>query len=320
MTAPARRGRAALAGALALVALGVGLYAAVAGRPSAPPPPPQVPVVPPPAPLPAPPPAPASPAELKVTGLRGQVERSGGAGDWRPLGLGDVLGRDEQVRTGPRSAADLAAGDRARLTVGERTEIAVRELTAAVHRYRLTRGLVTADYQPDGARQVRIEGVAEGGPVAEASAARFHVSASGLSFAVAADTGGVSLSSAAGAVALQAGQASRVAAGQAPSSPMAIPTAVLLKVAEASRIGADRRCRATTGQADPSALVTVDGEEVPVGPDGRFPIHAARPGRGAVVVRVVLPGGRTADQTLRCREDAEAPIDELRMRWKRGAP
>jgi len=306
----AARSRRGLALGAALLGL-AGLAAWLLGPCTPAPPPPAPPPV---AQAPAPPPprAPA-PAELKVTGVRGTVERGGPGGSWRPLAAGETVHADEQIRTGPKAGADLAAGQAATVSVGERTQLAVRELTEEVHRYGLTEGLMNADYRGGGLR-LRIEGAGERAPVLEARAARVHVSASGLAFAVATETGGVSLTSAGTSVTLGAGEATRARAGEAPDQPRAIPTSVLLKVAEAGRAG--RGCLDTFGEADPTAMVTVDGAEVPVGPDGRFPLRVPQPGRGPVAVRAVLPDGRVSERRIPCRADPGAHIEDLRVRWK----
>jgi hypothetical protein len=254
--------------------------------------------------------------ELLVTGATGQVERGDLGGNWRPLSIGDQLRPDEQVRTGAGSGAELAAGERSRLSVGERTQLALLELTDAVHHFQLARGVVGVDYRPDADRVVRIGGASERAPVAESHAARFHVVAGDLYFAVATESGGVTLTAGGRTVSVLAGQYSQVGSGGLPVAPADLPTAVLLKVAEASRLGPTGRCLDTVGRADPAARVTVDDAEVPVGADGRFPIRVPRSEREAVTVRAVLPDGRVALRTLRCREDPEARIRDLRMRWE----
>jgi len=252
--------------------------------------------------------------------VTGAVGSAGPDGTWRPLSAGEVLRSDDSVRTGPGASAELAAGGTSRLTIGERTQLAVRELTAPVHRFRLARGLVRVDYQPDGDRVVRIED-ASGGAVAEARGARFHVAANGLAFAVASQTGTVSLSAAGSTVALGGGEEALSSGGAAPSPPRPIPTDLLLKIAQASRVGPAGRCLDTTGRCEPGSLVTVDGEMVEVAADGSFPIRVARrTGRSGVEVRVVAPDGRLTGRTVPCRAGPDAPIRDLRVRWKNGGP
>jgi hypothetical protein len=147
------------------------------------------------------------------------------------------------------------------------------------------------------------------------------VAAGHLSFAVATETGGVTLTAAGNTVPVPPGRTAHARAGGPPSVPTEIPTALLLKVAEASRVGPPSpatHCPDSIGRADPGAFVTVDDAEVAVGADGRFPVRGPRSEGEVVVVRAVLPDGRTAVRTLRCRKDSEAEIHDLRMRWKDG--
>ena len=304
-----------------LAAAAIALAAAAGGalwalRPAPPPPPPSA--APTAAPSPAPEPAP-SPA-LLVMAVTGTVDAGGPDGRWRPLAAGEVLRADGLVRTGPGASAELAAGTASRLAIGERTQLGVRELSAAVHRFKLTRGLIKVDYEPDGDRVVRIE-EAGGGAVAEARAASFHVAASGLAFAVASRTGTVSLSAAGRTVAVGAGEAALSAAGAAPSAPRPIPTDLLLKVAEASRVGPASHCLDSSGRSEPGALVTVDGEPVEVDVDGTFPLRVPRrPGLAQVEVRAVSPDGRVVSRTVPCRAEPGADIHDLRVRWKNAGP
>jgi len=303
-------------------ALGLCLLAAVASwgwRRGAPPAPAQAPLAPQVAAAPAPASPPPAPAELQVEQVLGAVDTGGALGPWRPVAPGDHLRADDQLRTGPGASAELSAGPASRLVVGERTQLGVRELGAAVHRFRLTRGLVKVDYQPDGDRLVRIE-AASGAAVAEARAARFHVAANGLAFAVASQTGAVTLSSSGSSVTLAQGEQALAEPGRPPSAPRPIPTDILLKVAAASRLGTAGGCLDTTGQAEPGALVTVDGEPVEVGQAGRFPVRVARRSAAGATVQVTSPDGRVATRTVACTALPDAQIRELKVRWKRGQP
>ena len=298
----ARPGRPRRRRASPLAALAAWLLGPCAAPP--PPPPPRPPRSRPAAPPRRPPPA---PVELTVTGVRGTVERGGPGGAWRPLAAGDTAPRrTSRSAPAPRRAPTSPPATGGRLTIGERTQLAVRELTDQVHRYGLTEGLVNADYtgrRPVPAHRGR---AASGRPVIEARAARVHVSASGLAFAVATETGGVSLTSAGASVTLGAGEAARARTGEAPDPPRAIPTSVLLKVAEASRAG--RGCLDTTGEADPTA--SGDGGRRGGAGRARRPLPAPRAaGRaaGPVAVRAVLPDGRVTERRIPCRDRPRRP-------------
>src|SRR5207248_625641 len=76
---------------------------------------------------------------------------------------------------------DLRIGDRSRLTMAESSQLTIREITQRVHRFRLERSLVKADYKLDGERVLRIESA---GSVADPHAARFSLVSTGTSVAI----------------------------------------------------------------------------------------------------------------------------------------
>jgi len=305
-SSPAARRKTLALVALALALAGAGgLLLATRVRP----PPPAAPV------------APAAPPkarpELRVLSVTGSVERAAAGGAWLKVGTGDVLLPDQQLRAGPGGRAELGA-DRARVVVADRTHVLVRELSDDVHRFQLSRGLVTVDYPAGVAQRVRIE-APTGDAIAESQGARFHVSANGLVFAVATATGKVDVTAAGTTVAVGAGQLSLVGRAGVPTPPRPIPTEVLLKIAAASTLSPGK-CLDTTGRTDPASRATVDGEEVQVAEDGRFPIRVAAPRPDGVVVRVVASDGRELVRNLPCGKDPAARIRDLRMRWSRGDP
>ncbi|HEY7725036.1 MAG TPA: FecR domain-containing protein [Anaeromyxobacteraceae bacterium] len=272
-----------------------------------------------PAPPPAAPPAPPAPPverTARVVAVTGTVESGRGEGPWTPLRGGESLGQDESVRAGPGSGADIAVGDRARLTVAERTQLSVEELTEAVHRFRLKRGRVAADYRPDGARVLRIESGA-GDAFAEAASARFSALSSGDTLAVATETGAVNLRAAGAAVQVGAGEVALARPGEAPSAPAAVPAAVLLKVVDAGRVASASLCAAVEGRVQPGSEVSVDGEPVEVGADGSFAARLRRrPGLEQVRVAARDPLGRTAERKVSCRKERWERIDDFAVRWK----
>ncbi len=318
MTARSRRNRRlALAALAAPLLAGGGLWWWRSGAPAAAPAP-RAAASAPAAATPAPAPRGVT-EELQVLSVIGAVDHAGKDGPWHPLRPDDRVGAGDQIQTGLGASARLAAGAHGRLTVSELTQLRVRELTGEVHGYRLARGHVTVDYQPEGDRRIRIE-EAGGEAVAETRAGLFHVTADGLAFAVASQTGSVSLTAAGGAVTVGAGEQSIAQPGRSPTAPRPIPRAVLLKVAEASRLAPAGRCLDTTGLAEPDSLVTVGGAPASVDRDGRFPIRVARGVAGGVEVRVLAPDGRVATRTVACRAEADAAIKDFRVRWKNAGP
>jgi hypothetical protein len=290
------------------------LFQATVYEPPAEPAPAGVTVVPSAPPAAAPAPVPAA-EEVEVVEVTGRVEKSTPGGEWRRMAQGEKLRIDDVVRTSRSGRAELAIGAAARLTVAEATELDVREVTAAVHRFKLTKGRIAARYQKDGARVLRIEG-ADGNTAAVAESASFSVLASGASLAVATETGTVQLRSAGGEVKVEAGRQAVATAGQAPSAPVAIPVELLLKVADASRVGSGDLCAAVEGRAAPGTEVLVDGEAVRVEIDGRFSTRVPRRGRKSVVVLTRAVDGRTAEEKVPCRPAPQERLIDFNVRWK----
>jgi hypothetical protein len=272
------------------------------------------------APLPPAPPAPAPvPEPLPepvVVGFQGSVEHSAPGGAWRPVQLGDRLGAEGAIRTGEGARADLAVGESSRITVSERSQVAAREVSAAVQRWRLVRGRIGVDHRSDGSRVLRVE-TEDGKAVVETRGARFSALASGEGLAVAAEQGRVDLSAAGQAVVVAAGEEAVARAGQAPSAPRPIPAALLLKVARAWD-PASGACARLRGTADPGAEVAVDGKPVVLGEGGRFEaLVPGRPGKRQTLVTVRDAAGRIEERRLRC--DGAPDISNLKVRWKRAS-
>ncbi|MGI5864530.1 MAG: FecR domain-containing protein [Myxococcales bacterium] len=256
------------------------------------------------------PPAP----EAVVAAVSGKVEMLRG-GNWSSLHVGQKVGETESIRALARSTADLALGPKATLTLAEETELTIAKLDAAEHRVRLGRGRVTAAYEPEGERVLRIKD-RSGKAVAEARAARFSAMATEGTFVVATETGTVNLASAGASVQVEPGKQSIARSGAAPSAATPIPVALLLRVAAASKPSVP--CDALEGTASPGAEVFVDGSPVAVGPDGRFRYRVE--GRSKKQFRVVTRDatGRSTEQLVRCRAPPAPPgekIDAVEIRW-----
>jgi hypothetical protein len=278
-------------------------------------------------PPPAPTPEPVGEPILEPTVVRldGSVERSDPNSDWRPVRLGERLHAEDAIRTGQDGRADLGLGEHSRITVAERSELTVRELSTAVYRWNLVRGRIGVDYRPDGARLLRVE--SEGGSTAaETSGARFSILATGEALTVAAESGSVNLSAAGKAVVVAAGEEAVARTDEAPSAPRPIPAALLLKVVQAG--GDPRTCARLRGSTDPGAEVTVDGQPVPTGSGGGFEtLVPGRSGKRETLIAVRDASGRLTERRLRCDASAdgraplrEGPIRDLKVRWKDAAP
>jgi len=268
---------------------------------------------------PAPPPVKAAaqeaPLQAKVLTVEGEVERGRAGGDWSALQAGQTVHTDDLLRTGAHGHTDLSIGQKSRVSIGESSEVSIRELTDMVHRFRLTRGRMAADYDPEGERVLRVEDGA-GDAVVEARAARFSLLSTGTGIAVATSRGSVELSARRSTVQVAAGEQSFAPRGTAPLPPTPIPTALLLKVANALAGASSTVCAEVDGTAAPSAEVTVDGQPLEVGADGHF--HQSVPrarGKRTVLVAIRDPSGREKTHTLPC-SPAPAAIDDMAIRWK----
>jgi FecR protein len=272
----------------------------------------------------APPPA-AAPQEPEqgnetavVTAAVGPVQRSTGRGEFEPVAAGDKLRADDAIRTGRGGRADLRIGDKSELSVAEQSQVSIRELTRAVHRFKLERGRLSVDYKADGLRVLRVENEASGS-VAEAYSARFSVLSTGATIAVATETGSVDLRAADHAVTISAGRQARAQAGAPPTVPEEIPVRLLLKVAGAG--GPEQRglCARLEGMAQPGSQLFIDGVPAEVGSDGRFsvPVPRGPPEKKAVLVALRDVTGRERQKTVPCAgETPESAIRDLAIRWR----
>jgi hypothetical protein len=257
----------------------------------------------------------AAPEAVEVLDVEGRIERLRGDA-WEPVGSGQRLQPDDTIRTGAASGATLAIGDRSRLVVSDATQLTVREITTAVQRMRLSRGRISVDHQPDGARVLVIES-AGGDSVARAGTARFSVLASGTALAVATETGAVRLQSAGRSVDVAAGQQSVSFQGRAPSEARAVPIGLLLRVARSAQ-GARHSCM-IEGTVDPGAEVRVEGRLVDPGPQGRFAVRLPlEKGRTSATVVTRDAAGHVVQRRVDCA--AEHDVSDFAVRWGQDAP
>lgn len=252
-----------------------------------------------------------------VSAIDGTLERRDASGAWSTVAVGERLRAEDVVRTPPGSRATLAIGDRSRIALSDATQVGVREITSALQRLRLSRGRLSVDQQPDGARVIVVE-TERGDAAAQAGAARFSVLSTGESLAVASDAGVVRLQTLGGAVEVKEGEQAVAFRGAAPSRPVPIPRAVLLKLANAAAAAPPALCAVVEGSVRPGAEVRVDGERVDPGPDGRFTRRVARRrGMESVAVETREVTGKVFERRVEC-----APIDprlqDFAVRW--GAP
>ena len=261
------------------------------------------------------PPRPDGPEQAVVTSVTGPVQRVHSGGPPVKLRIGERLQADDSIRTGKGGRISLRIGERSNLSVTDSTQVTIRELTHALHRFKLDRGRLAVDYQPDGERVLKIE--SEGsGAVAETSGARFSVLSTGSTIAVATETGSVNLRAADHLVAVGKGQQGVAREGSAPSAGAALPVKLLLKIAAAD---SPDLCARVSGQTWPGSEVVVDGVPAEVDAAGRFEVRVARRPADKKEVLVALrdPLGRKQTRTVPCGPEGEASVADLAMRWKK---
>lgn len=249
--------------------------------------------------------------DARVVAAEPGAERSV-EGGWTPARAGDPLRLADTLRTAPGSSAEIVLGRGARLTVSERSELSVREISAAAQRVKLVRGRIGVELRPDGTRVLRVED-ASGGVAASATQGRFGVVASGEALAVAATEGQARVEAGGAAVDVPAGTETVAWRGAAPLPPRPIPRDLVLRVAH--RIEERRASFCAVIQVAVASRLTVDGEEVLVPADGvvvlRVPPHARR---RAVDVVLTHAGGAVDRQRIPCAE-SEGTVSEIEVRW-----
>jgi hypothetical protein len=241
------------------------------------------------------------------------VERSTPAG-WARARAGDALSVMDAIRAGDGATAVIALGRGTRVTLAERSEVAVRELTSAAQRLRLVRGRIGVDARADDGRVVRVED--RSGKIAAVGAAgRFGVLARGDALAIASTDGRVTAESGGGSVAVAPGQETVAAQDAAPLAPVPVPHGVVLRVAR--QLEERRASVCAVLHVDVAAELTVDGVPVEIPPDGTVVVRAPPGGgRGSVSIALRHAGGEIDRRELACGR-APADISDLEMRWHR---
>ncbi|HEY0095317.1 MAG TPA: FecR domain-containing protein [Archangium sp.] len=239
-------------------------------------------------------------------------------GKWEALRVGHELAPDDSVRTGPGAKVDLKVGDEAsRLSIPERSEVRVGEVTRAEHTIQLQRGRIDVDYDGREDRVLRVW--SENGTVAETRAARFTMLRNGAKVAVATRGGSVNLSSAGVTVQVAAGQQSVVFDGAKPLAAEPIPLEVLLKVASKAS-AQDSLCVSLSGKVRVGTEVFVEGEPALVSNDGSFRADVPRrEGLGQVKVVAREPSGEIQEVMMACRPPrgraGARQAESVKFRW-----
>jgi len=253
---------------------------------------------------------------VQVVEVKGSATRLAEEGEWVQLQPGQMLAVDEAVKTEPESQVTLKVGEQSTVELAENAEVRVREVSDSIQRLGLVKGRVSADYQEDGSRVLRIENE-DGSAVAEVRKGAFSVANTGATVAVATETGSVDLSAGGEKVTVAAGEQSVVAKGEAPTRPKAIPVDVLLKVVDPGCRVQREKTIVINGRTSPGSSVKINDVEAKVEVDGSFrarvPLIAGR-NRIVVITEDVL--GRTKRRLFPCvTVDPGAPIKEIDIKW-----
>lgn len=244
-----------------------------------------------------------------VARVTGRVERSVAGGDWAEVRQGEKLQANDAIRTGANSRAQLEVDNKSRITVAQSSEVGIREVRKAAHTFKLVRGQLAVDYQPDGTRTLRIEG--EGGDaVAQSEGAKFSILSSGGTLAVATETGAVNLEASGTSVAIRAGEQSVARPGSAPSIAAPIPVKLLLKLATTGTEG----CPTVRGVAEAGTEVLVDGRAVPLDAKGAFLVKGPTDGRKQLTVVTRHVTGKLEEKVVACRTAPNRA--DVSIRWK----
>lgn len=253
---------------------------------------------------------------VEVVEVRGAAARLAERGEWIQLEPGQMLAVDEAVKTEPESQVTLKVGEQSTVELAENAEVRVREVSDSIQRLGLVKGRVSADYQEDGSRVLRIENE-DGSAVAEVRKGAFSVANTGATVAVATETGSVDLSAGGEKVTVAAGEQSLVAKGRAPTRPKAIPVDVLLKVVDPGCRVQRERTIVISGRTSPGSSVRINEVEAEVGVDGSF--RARIPliiGRNRIVVTTEDVLGRSKRRLFPCvKVDPGAPIKQIDIKW-----
>jgi hypothetical protein len=259
-------------------------------------------------------PAPVPPPKREVSVLAADagVQRSAPDGAWAPVAAGDVLAVADTIRTGDAATAEIQLGRSSHVTIAERTEVTVRELTDAIQRVGLVRGRIGVHVQADGTRVVRVED-ASGSILVSASAGRLGVVAGPRALAVVAEEGRAVIESAGTAVEVPAGHQAAAWLGQEPVAPVPVPRDLLMRVVRA--VEARRATACAVVEVGLASEVFVNGEAVEVPPDGRLVVSVPqRLRRRGAELRVRDARGKVSRSTVPCWED-EADVSDLEVRW-----
>lgn len=266
------------------------------------------------------PPAAAQPTRLSVDRAEGGAVLLRAGAEREPLRAGVELRPEDVLETLEGSRVELVAGGSYTVVLEGASRFAVQEIAAEVSRFRIEDGLVTATVREDPSRLVVVE--APGAQARTRGGALAVSSVAGI-VAVGVSSGSAEFEAAGQIVTLQPGQGSVAKGGGPPAAPAPLPRSLLLKVDWPAGRKTNVRRLLVRGQATPGAVLTIGGQRVTVGPDGRF-AQAVWLREGAQEIEAVardVAGRREQRRSPVVILDTRAPDAEFDTRsiWK-GSP
>ena len=278
---------------------------------------------------PPPPPPPPKPvavpdagrklAELKIGEVQGTVEiRKGVDGGWVAAKQGDVLSPRDGVRTRDGSYAVVVGGELWEVRMESGTEVGIGELSESISRLLLESGMAKATVHGNGRHTFEVRS-ATGDATASTDGGVFTIASTGKGpVALGTEAGEVELSGGGRVVIVRAGQQSIVRPGQAPSEPSPVPNSLLLKIALPAAQTVNKRTVLVRGQAEPGAMIEVQGAVVRADDKGRFSTDVRLvEGPNTIDVRARSVGGTQASSTHQVELDTtvKAPTIDKNL-WK----
>jgi hypothetical protein len=245
----------------------------------------------------APPPPTAQADELRIGQVEGSVQIRRAGSEWTPASKDQVLRTSDAVRTSDGSIAVLVAGESYQVKMEAGTEVSVEQLTSSISRLLLQSGMASAKVSGKSRHTFEVK-AAGSDATARTQQGSFAISNNGAgTVAVGTREGEVEFLGMGKAVIVRAGQESIVRPGQAPSDPTPIPNSLMLKVQWPAAAELNKRRLILAGQADPGAVVEVQGKAVKVDATGHFtlPMQLSE-GRNGVEVKTRAVGGLTREE------------------------
>jgi hypothetical protein len=261
---------------------------------------------------------PAAVSSAVVVSLKGTVETRRETSAWQALRPDAMLSENDVVRTGRRAEVTLRFDDSVEVRLSPRSELTIRELSAAVSRVRLDQGHVTAVVGSAG-RILRVQ-VRNADAEVQSAQGSFGITTDGNGqLAVAATTGRVVVDTPQATVEVPEGQQTTVAAHEAPATPTALPASLFLKVAALATTQTNQTTTTVRGTTSPGALVRVGEEVAPADESGGFAVKVPlQEGRNELRVEVVDPTGRRHDEILPpITVDRSKPPIDAAIQWGR---